>query len=263
MAGTYDTSDRYALRALTGSSAVSDIDEGFAFLRDDVSAKLTPFDAGARSSRPRSTAGVQGIAGRTYRSADGGVDLDLGTSWVTLKPGLFATLPTLSGNAADGLDEGMEILYQTAGMATALVPPYHLRYDSTLSGTSKWAVISASPWLATALGSVTVPTPSFANFSDSAPSIALPSLGDWAIRCGAELAVTPVTATAAAVVPIATGLAASVDNEALISGKQITASVSREIRASAVSGTLRLQGGANDAATAARRFLAATPIRLG
>lgn len=85
MPGTYDTSDRYALRALTGSSAIEDIDEGFAFLRDDVSALLAPFYQGSLASRPVSTPVSPGIAGRVYRATDGAnagrVFRDYGTGW--------------------------------------------------------------------------------------------------------------------------------------------------------------------------------------
>jgi hypothetical protein len=262
MAGTYDTSDRYALRALTGSSAVSDIDEGFDFLRDDVSAKLTPFDAGARSSRPRSTPSVPGIAGRTYRSADGGIDRDLGTSWATEKAGLFAALPTLSGNASDGLDEGMEILYQTAGMASALVPPYHLRYDSTLSGTSKWAVISAAPWIAEGAASVALSTTaSYVDFSTSL-QITLPAAGDYDLTFG----LTPGSPGPGAVVyaaPAATGLTAATANAVKV-GASAESSVHRCLQALGISGTLKLQYITNSiGATCTARYLTVTPRRLG
>jgi hypothetical protein len=126
------TSPKWSIPYSGGSdiaNTIDDVDEAKVLLLDDL---VTPFDAGARISRPRSNTGGQpGIAGRTYRSPDGGVDLDLGTSWATFKPGLFTGLPSVSGHASDGLDEGMEILYQTVGMATAGVAPIGMRYSSS------------------------------------------------------------------------------------------------------------------------------------
>lgn len=80
---TYDTTDRYALRALSpGSQPGSGIDDGFVALRDDVSAKLTPYDAGALASRPVSTPGTPGKAGRRYYASDLSIEfVDLGTAW--------------------------------------------------------------------------------------------------------------------------------------------------------------------------------------
>ena len=270
---TYNTSDRYGLRALSpGTQPGSGIDEGFVALRDDVSAKLAPFDAGTRSSRPRSTPGVPGIAGRTYRSADGGVDLDLGTSWVTLKPGSFAVLPTLSGNASDGLDEGMEILFQTAAMATALVGPWRLRYDSTLSGTSKWKVLAADPWYAgggdaTAVAATSA-SPTWGDFSDVGPTIALPVLGDYVIRFGAALTCGGTTPDAMNVTPVATGLTPSIANMISCWNTAATAAVdlgglSSTVKAAGISGTLKLQHTKSGTGSAKRRYVEAVPLRLG
>lgn len=126
------TSPKWSIPYSGGSdiaNTIDDVDEAKVLLLDDL---VTPFDAGARSSRPRSNTGGQpGIAGRTYRSPDGGVDLDLGTSWTTVKPGLFSVPPTVSGDASDGLDAGMEILFQTAGMAAAGIAPVIMRYSGS------------------------------------------------------------------------------------------------------------------------------------
>ncbi len=147
MAGTYDTSDRYALRALVGSSVIADIDEGFDFLRDDVSALLAPVYFGARASRPRSTPSVPGTAGRRYMSnGDLGIDMDTGTSWVTDRPGLFATLPTFSGHASDGLDSGMEILFQSSAMATDGIPPSRMRYAGGWQTLSQAMLKASASW---------------------------------------------------------------------------------------------------------------------
>lgn len=85
----FTTTVRYALRKMTGATDANTIDDGFAALADDVDAKLTPYDTGTLASRPTSTLGSPGKAGRTYRSTDkaGVVDLDHGTGWVPLAPG--------------------------------------------------------------------------------------------------------------------------------------------------------------------------------
>lgn len=99
---TYDTSDRYALRALEGDNPVSDIDAGFAALRDDISAKLTPYDSGLLAARPVSTGGTPGKAGRIYRATDdltggpnGTLHVDYGTGWLPLL-GVDATLTAIA-----------------------------------------------------------------------------------------------------------------------------------------------------------------------
>ena len=187
---TYDTSDRYGLRALSpGSQPGSGIDDAFVALRDDVSALLAPIAFGARGSRPVSTAISPGIAGRRYMSnGDLGIDLDTGTSWVTDKPGFFTALPTASGITPGQIDEGMEILFQTAAMATALVPPYHLRYNASLSGTSKWDVISALPLSAeTSAGVSTASNPAFVDLAGG-PTITVPETGVYDVELGALMA---------------------------------------------------------------------------
>lgn len=231
-----------------------------------IDTKAAMFGTGGRSSRPRSTPVNQGIEGQTYHSTgDGGIDYDTGTSWITVRPGLFTALPTLSGHASDGLDEGMEILLQTAGMVTAGVPPYLLRYNSALSGTSKWAVISAQPWVKQVDAPVSIPT-AVADFSDGQPSFALPAPGDYTLRVGAYITV-PATAEGGGVFPVATGLAAAQVNSARMatgSGFIVAASVANESVVTGISGTLKLQGASSLSGNlAAQRFLSATPRRLG
>lgn len=88
---TYDSSDRYALRALTGVNVGSDIDAGFTALRDDISAKMVGYSSGPIGSRPTSTVGTPGIAGRRYRATDTGeLFEDTGTSWIEIAVGMHA-----------------------------------------------------------------------------------------------------------------------------------------------------------------------------
>jgi hypothetical protein len=85
---TFTTTAKHALRRLSGSNAILDVDAGFEALADDIDAKLTPYDAGLLAARPTSTSGSPGKAGRTYRVTSGSqagvVFLDTGTSWVPL-----------------------------------------------------------------------------------------------------------------------------------------------------------------------------------
>ncbi len=92
---TFTTTTKWALRWLTGSNAVSDIDAGFQALAEDIDPKLTPFDQGALASRPDSTPGSPGVAGRFYRATDTNqVFQDTGTDWNEFVTVLRAT----SGN---------------------------------------------------------------------------------------------------------------------------------------------------------------------
>jgi hypothetical protein len=101
---TYDTTDRYALRALTGTSLVSEIDTGFEVLRDDVSDKLTPFDSGALASRPVSTPGSPGKSGRIYKATDTKqVFQDHGTGWDELPVILRGSKTWDPGSLSNGI----------------------------------------------------------------------------------------------------------------------------------------------------------------
>jgi microcystin-dependent protein len=76
---------KWALRKLTGSNAISDIDAGFDALAEDLDPKLTPSDHGLLVNRPVSTAAQPGKYGRTYHADDHGVVFfDTGTSWIAL-----------------------------------------------------------------------------------------------------------------------------------------------------------------------------------
>lgn len=227
--------------------------------------KTTLFDQGTRSSRPQSTVSVPGITGLLYRSADGGIDYDYGTGWVTVVAALFASLPTLSGHAGDGIDEGMTILYQTAAMATAGVGPWTLCYLSTLSGTSKWKVIAADPWLTTVAVAMALPTTgAFTTFTDGLPTIALPVAGDYHVAFGGACE-HQTAGQLIAIAPAATGLTPSFDVAAIMEGQNVT-SIGREITALGISGTLTMKYLVNAASASAgveQRWIAATPIRVG
>jgi hypothetical protein len=79
---TFTTTAKYALRRLTGSNVISDIDAGFTALADDVDLLLTPSASGTLAARPTSTVGSPGKLGRTYKATDTGqLFVDNGTGW--------------------------------------------------------------------------------------------------------------------------------------------------------------------------------------
>jgi hypothetical protein len=82
---SYGTTTKHALRKLLGSSNVNEIDTGFAALADDLDALIAVADAGLLSSRPTSSGGSPGKAGRLYYAGDEGVIyFDTGTGWIAL-----------------------------------------------------------------------------------------------------------------------------------------------------------------------------------
>lgn len=257
-----------AASARLGLIAPSDAGDALTIWPDQAQAiiatldtKTAIFGTGGRSSRPRSTPGNQGISGQVYRSTgDGGIDYDTGTSWVTVKPGLFTSLPTLSGHASDGIDEGMEILFQTAGMAAVGVPPYRLRYEN-VGGATKWAVLSARPWTVKTLAAVTL---SGTGPSDVGPTIALPATGDWLCEFGAAVLVLTGGATIEMGLT-ATGLAYQDDGYVQISGPaNMRVPAWRATRIDGIGGTLKIRY-SNSSASAGQGdmfVLSATPVRL-
>lgn len=82
---TFTTTAKHALRRLTGTSFVNEIDEGIAALADDVDAKMAAWSSGPIGNRPTSTTGSPGKAGRIYYADDTGETfLDYGTGWIHL-----------------------------------------------------------------------------------------------------------------------------------------------------------------------------------
>lgn len=104
----FTTTTKWALRRLTGGSLVSDVDAGFTALADDVDAKLTPYSAGLLASRPVSTPGSPGIAGRVYYVTEFGLEFrDTGTGWALI--GKMIGEPfDFCGNSANPTPEVMQ-----------------------------------------------------------------------------------------------------------------------------------------------------------
>ena len=103
---TFLTTAKYALRKLTGANLIADIDAGFQALADDVDTNMAGWATGPLGSRPTSTAGSPGKAGRIYYTTDTGqAFLDFGTGWIEITLGGVAPVwqsgdIKLSGGAA-------------------------------------------------------------------------------------------------------------------------------------------------------------------
>jgi microcystin-dependent protein len=108
----YSTTGRYGLRALTGVSLVSEIDDGFAALRDDLDAIIATAYTSPASARPVSSPASPGILGRWHRATDSGeLSFDYGTGWLVVNAADLAanvaslrTLGTGAAQAAPGND---------------------------------------------------------------------------------------------------------------------------------------------------------------
>lgn len=82
---TFTTTAKHALRWLTGANVGSDIDAGFQALAEDLDSKIVAYSSGPLGSRPTSTLGSPGVAGRQYYATDVRVlYLDVGTAWLGL-----------------------------------------------------------------------------------------------------------------------------------------------------------------------------------
>lgn len=262
-----DTVGRWALRVPEDGDN-PDIPQDFLNLATDLS-NVAMDDQGTLAARPVSTvlspSNKPGrywyVTGDGDAAQNGRLWRDTGAGWVEVTMNRRPVLTALPGSPTTG----DEILFQSAGMVTAGVGPWHLRYDSALSGLFKWAVISAAPWAVNVEAGVTLGlSASFADLSDGLPTILLPAAGDYVVDWGASITTGGTAPTSSSVAPAATGHAASEDITFWNTAANTSASVSRRLRLDGISGTLKLQGKSSNAtATAARRSLAATPVRLG
>jgi hypothetical protein len=80
MAGIFTTTARNGLRKLAGTSKVSDIDEGFQALADDVDQKMASYSEGATGARP-----AAGQSNRFWKDTTTGILYhDTGAEWEQL-----------------------------------------------------------------------------------------------------------------------------------------------------------------------------------
>jgi hypothetical protein len=76
------TTPKYGLTTLLGTDLARDIDQHVTALANSVDSKMTGYSEGPLASRPTSTGGTPGIAGRIYRATDTGQRFqDHGTGW--------------------------------------------------------------------------------------------------------------------------------------------------------------------------------------
>jgi hypothetical protein len=93
----YGTTLKHTLRYLLGTSQRNEIDEGFKALADDIDALMAIFDQG--TSRPTSTSGSPGKAGRFFRhTGTNVVSLDHGTGWLDLLVGALTDRAEVTGD---------------------------------------------------------------------------------------------------------------------------------------------------------------------
>jgi microcystin-dependent protein len=127
----YSTTGRYGLRALTGVSLVSEIDDGFAALRDDLDAIIATAYTSPAASRPASSPASPGILGRWHRATDSGeLSFDYGTGWLVVNAADLAanvaslrTLGTGAAQAAPGNDPRFPVIGAQMPYAGAGDPP--------------------------------------------------------------------------------------------------------------------------------------------
>lgn len=87
MALDFGTTTGNVLRYLRGTNLVSDIDEGFKVLAEDVAKKMMGFVEDTAAKRP-----AAGVLNRLFRASDTGVvSLDIGTGWGQLWPPIGGT----------------------------------------------------------------------------------------------------------------------------------------------------------------------------
>jgi hypothetical protein len=177
-----DTTALWALPFPESSDPVQAGASDIEALAEDVSALLTPYDDGAIGSRPTSTPGSPGIAGRTYRATDTGqLFIDYGTGWLELGQ----AVPLVTAFPATLLYEGRLVDLQTAAMATKGIV-WRFRYRSGAT-TYKWEFVGGPAWaveVATAGDVATNDT--YAVPTVAGPSITLPFGGDFHVEHEAE-----------------------------------------------------------------------------
>lgn len=121
---TFTSTTKWALRWLTGTNAISDIDAGFQALAEDIDAVMAGQAAGTLASRP-----AAGKAGRFYRATDTGqVFLDTGSAWMEPMPPIWRTL--LAPNLVDeSVTAGAEHSMLSANIASSQISGAAFYFD--------------------------------------------------------------------------------------------------------------------------------------
>jgi hypothetical protein len=260
---TFTTTTKYALRWLTGTNLISDIDAGFQALAEDIDANMAGYTSGTQAARP-----AAGVAGRIYRATDlaGGVALDTGTAWVSIGAARVTSLPTVN------LYDGQTVDFVADGTNGVI---WRLRYNAS-GGTYKWEFDGGGPLTAEVSTAETTNTGAYGDLTTVGPSIVVPLAGDYEVTYGAKIAASQTTTAQGGAVAPKFGTAAvdgvNDDAEAVAAGvgtpsggwrSQALRTIRRNIPAA--SSTVKLQytltfGGT---VTFSRRNLSIKPIRVG
>ncbi len=263
----FNTTVKHALRWLTGTSVIADIDGGFQAIAEDVDGKLTPFDQGALANRPASSAQQpSGKAGRLYRVTDraGRLDQDHGTGWTSYLP----EPPVLTALPATPVD-GQTILFQ-ADLELGVL--WALRYRAASASPFKWEVLGGQALTAEVAareGDAGSP-PAWFDLATPGPALTLPLAGEYDLEFGAHaessqagiglwqglrIGTTDPTDLDAAIVVTAGG-----PDWALISHRRLAR---RTITAPGTAVRCRYRGADGTPDRWSRRYLTARPLRVG
>lgn len=186
---------------------------------------------------------------------------------VALTRPVFTALPT-------PLFDGQEILFQTAAMLTAGVGPLVLRYNSALSGTSKWKVLAADSWIVDVLGNGDRSSTAYGDLTDGAgPSVTPGIAGVYVVQVGCEVFNSNAASGGTPVLAVSYAIGAT----AVSDDDRAAQAVPQTYSASLLSRPHAKAVGAADAIvakyaafnttlngfTVSRRYLRVTPLRLG
>lgn len=183
------TVGRLALRVPT-SGDNPDIPADFLRLATDLSTVALD-DQGTLAARPVSTVGAPSnkpgrywyVTGDGDATQNGRLWRDTGAGWVEVMMNSRPVLTALPGSPVTG----NEILFQTAAMVTAGVGPWTLRYDSTLSGTSKWKVLAGEQLADEITAIESTSSAVFVDLTTIGPSITVPWPGIYDIAVGGHI----------------------------------------------------------------------------
>lgn len=255
---TYTNTAKYALRWLTGSNLVSDIDAGFQSLAEDIDSKMAGYAEGTAASRP-----AAGVAGRLYGATDiaGELARDIGSAWVSVSPGYGSALPT------SNLYDGQRFIY-TADAANGV--RWELRYNAG-GGTYKWEVIGGGALYTEIAASESISGGTYAAAATNpGPTVTVPLEGvyDITVSLEFEFLMTGSPNYGAASVKWAAGTAQDADrvmaqNAAAAGAGSDFHTVSRTIRRAGIVATFPITVHYRSTnALAARRSLQVRPVRV-
>jgi hypothetical protein len=256
---TFTTTAKYALRWLTGSNLISDIDAGFQALAEDIDGSMAGYTSGTLASLP-----AAGKAGRIYRATDArAILLDTGTAWVDLVPQRVVT--SLPGTPYDG-----QVIHYVADATNGVLWP--LRYNAS-GGTYKWEAVGPMPLSAEVATAETRSSAAFGDLTTVGPSVVVPLAGEYEIASSLYADVGGGTGSTLSMA--LTGTSASADPEmqgsfwvptATASGTQrstIGRSGRRTVTPAGTTVKLQYASDGTHSATFGRRTLLIRPFRVG